>query len=148
MKNNIRVEKSNILFKSKQKELGFVRCVVLKKIPTKNFVWWNLCFDYKSNEQRCSIEKLFIKLLQYSHESPVLETLLNKVTDFQACNFIEKRLQHRFFPVYIVKFLRKHIVENIFDRLLLWLSSFKVTLHELEIFSPISFEGFNYFSHI
>ena len=36
----------------------------------------------------------------------MLESLFNKVTGFQASNFIKKRLQHRCFPVKLVKFLR------------------------------------------
>ena len=36
----------------------------------------------------------------------MLEYLFNKVEGFQACNFIKKILQHSYFPVNIVKFLR------------------------------------------
>ena len=39
--------------------------------------------------------------------------------DIQTRNFIKKRLQHRFFPVNIVKFLRPPILKNICERLLL-----------------------------
>ena len=35
----------------------------------------------------------------------VLESLFNKVLDLKVCNFIEKILQHRCFPVKITKFL-------------------------------------------
>ena len=34
------------------------------------------------------------------------EFLFNKVADLRACNFIKKRLQHRYFPVKFAKFLR------------------------------------------
>ena len=37
---------------------------------------------------------------------PVLESLFNKVTGRQHCNFIKKRLQPRWFLVNIAKFLR------------------------------------------
>ena len=40
-------------------------------------------------------------------KAPVLEYLFNKVAGLKACNFIKKRLQHSFFPVNIVKMLRK-----------------------------------------
>ena len=45
----------------------------------------------------------------------MLESLFNKVAGLKACNFIEKRLQHSFFPVKFTKFLRtyfftKHLV--------------------------------------
>ena len=36
----------------------------------------------------------------------VLESLFNKISGFQAWNFIEKRLQHRCFPVNVTKLLR------------------------------------------
>ena len=36
----------------------------------------------------------------------MLETLFNKVAELKACNFIKKRLQHRYFPVNIAKLLR------------------------------------------
>ena len=38
---------------------------------------------------------------------------LNKVADFQACNFIKKRLQHSCFPVNIARFLSTPILKNI-----------------------------------
>ena len=36
---------------------------------------------------------------------PVLLSLFSKVADFQTYNFNKKRLQHRYFPVGIAKFL-------------------------------------------
>ena len=49
----------------------------------------------------------------------LLESVFNKVTDLQACNFIKKRHQHGCFPVNILKFLRTPILNNICERLLL-----------------------------
>ena len=37
----------------------------------------------------------------------MLEYLFNKVVGLKACHFIKKRLQHRYFPVKLTKFLRK-----------------------------------------
>ena len=37
----------------------------------------------------------------------------------QACNFIRKRLQHRYFPVINTKILRALTLKNIYERLLL-----------------------------
>ena len=54
-------------------------------------------------------------------ETPVLESLLNKAADLQVCNFIKKKLQHRYFPVIIAKFLRIPILKNICERLLLFI---------------------------
>ena len=57
--------------------------------------------------RRCSSKQLVLKLLLYSQENtPVLESLFNKVASLKACNFIKKRLQHRCFPVNIARFLR------------------------------------------
>ena len=54
-------------------------------------------------------------------KSPVLKSLFNKVAGLQACNFTKKRLQHRCFPVNIVKFLRTPILKNICEWLLLYI---------------------------
>ena len=43
----------------------------------------------------------------------------NKGSIIQACNFIKKRLQHRCFPAISTKILRKLILKNICERLLL-----------------------------
>ena len=39
-------------------------------------------------------------------KTPALESLFNKVAGIKAYSFIKKRLQHRYFPVNIAKFLR------------------------------------------
>ena len=39
-------------------------------------------------------------------KTPVLESLFNKVAGLDACIFIKKRKQHRYFPVNIAKFSR------------------------------------------
>ena len=44
----------------------------------------------------------------------MLESLLNKVAALQDCNFTKKRLQHRCFPVNVVKFFWTPILKNIF----------------------------------
>ena len=44
---------------------------------------------------------------------------LNKVAHHKACNFIEKRLQHRCFPVNIATFLITPVLKNISVQLLL-----------------------------
>ena len=64
---------------------------------------------WKSIMNRCSIKKLFLKILQYSYENTVLY--------FQSCNFIKKRFQHRCFPVNIAKFFRAPVLKNIWERL-------------------------------
>ena len=47
------------------------------------------------------------------------ESLFNKVTDLQACNFVKKRLRHKCFPVKFAKFSRTAILKNVCERLLL-----------------------------
>ena len=49
----------------------------------------------------------------------MLESLFNKIAGLKACNFINKRLQHRVFSVNIAKFLRIPILKNICEPLLL-----------------------------
>ena len=44
----------------------------------------------------------------------------NKVACHQACNFIKKRLQHRYFLANIGKFIRRPILKNISKRLHCW----------------------------
>ena len=55
-----------------------------------------------------------ISKIKTSHTSE-----LNKDSMIQTCNFIEKRLHHRCFPVITAKFLRTPILKNICERLLL-----------------------------
>ena len=64
-------------------------------------------------------EEVFLKILQYSQESTCAESLLNTIAGLQPCNYIKKYLQHRCFPVNIVKFLRTSILRNICEQMLL-----------------------------
>ena len=63
------------------------------------------------------MKKLFVKISQYSQETPVLESLFNKV-DFKVD--FKMSLQHRCFAVNIAKFLRTPILKSIGKRLLLY----------------------------
>ena len=47
-----------------------------------------------------------LKIFQHSQKTPVLEFLFKKVAGFEARKSIKRRLQHRFFPVNIAKFLK------------------------------------------
>ena len=62
--------------------------------------------------QRCSVKKVFLKILHCSQEN--------------TCVLVCVKLQHRFVPVNIAKFLRPTILKNICKRLLL-----KMFLHSL-----------------
>ena len=54
----------------------------------------------------------------------MFESLFNKVAGLQACNLIEKRLQHRCFPVSVSKTLRATSLKNICELLLLCVIKF------------------------
>ena len=56
---------------------------------------------------------LFLKI------APVLEFVCNNVGDLQTSSFINKRLQHRSFPVNIAESFRTPILKIIWKRLLL-----------------------------
>ena len=53
------------------------------------------------------------KLCNSCRKAPALESLFNDVAGLNACNFYKKRLQHKFFPVDIVKFLRTYFKEHL-----------------------------------
>ena len=80
----------------------------------------------------------------------IIETLEKVVKTCQACNFNKKRLQHRCFPVNIVKFLTTVILKNIFKRLLLNFRMKALALtncvfvhfYERELFRYVSLEIF------
>ena len=71
----------------------------------------------RSSHRRCFIKNLFLKIMQYTQEIPVLESLFSKVLNkgLKASNFIKKRPQHRCFSVNIAKFLRQPILKNIYS---------------------------------
>ena len=73
----------------------------------------------RSSHQKCSVKKGVLKnFANVTGKNPVLESLFDKVPCLQACNFILKRLQHRYFPVKFAIFLRTPIWRNICERLL------------------------------
>ena len=71
-------------------------------------------------------------------ETPVLESLFNKAPGLQVCKHIKKRLQHRYFPAIIAKFLRRPILKNICERLLLFI---RKICWNIRIVSEICFQG-------
>ena len=101
-----------------QKEPPEVFC---KKEALKNFANFtckNTCvgvsFD-RSSHWRCSVGKVFLKILQISQENTCVGMLLTKFVK----SFIKKRLQHRCFPVNFAKFLRTHFFNELLWGLLL-----------------------------
>ena len=80
------------------------------------------CFErlYKVREGLHQ-KKPFVDVLQnrclknfaiFTGKIPVFESLFNKVAGLRVYKFIKKRLQHRFFPVNITKFLRTPFLYN------------------------------------
>ena len=79
-------------------------------------ILWNSSTIFSSSHWRCSIKKLLWNILWYLQENTCVGvSFLSR----QACNFIEKRLQHRYFLVNIGKFIRTPILKNICEWLLL-----------------------------
>ena len=76
-------------------------------------------FLVRSSHRRCSIKKVFLEFSLYSQENTCVESCFNKVAGLKACDFIKKRLQHRCFSVNIARFIRKPILKNISEWLLL-----------------------------
>ena len=54
--------------------------------------------------QRCSVNKVFIKISQNSLKIPVLESLFNEVQGIDTCNVIKELLQLKCFPVNLARF--------------------------------------------
>ena len=55
-------------------------------------------------QNQCSL-----KFRKFHKKTPVLESLVNKVTDRKAYNFIKKRLHQRCFPVKFAKLFTEHL---------------------------------------
>ena len=74
----------------------------MKKFFTKNHSFYLfLKVALEAVVQGCSVKKVFLKISQNSQE--------NTFPESKACNFIKKRLCHRYFPANLGKFLRTTI---------------------------------------
>ena len=62
-------------------------------------------------------DRCFKKLIKFHRKTPVSESLFNKYSGLEACNFIKNRLQHWCFPSKFRKFL-EHLF---FTEYLRWL---------------------------
>ena len=66
---------------------------------------------FRSSHQRCSIKKAFLKdFVIFTGKHLFKGLFFNKVAGHQACNFIKKRLQHRYFLANIRKFVGRPIL--------------------------------------
>ena len=71
----------------------------------------------RSSHRRCSIKKPILKHFVIITVKHLCRSLFfNKVAGHQACNFIKKRLQHKYYLANIVKFIRRPILKSISER--------------------------------
>ena len=71
----------------------------------------------KSSDRRCCIRKLFLKILQYPQEKPVLVFIFLKFADLYTCSFIKNRCLQVFSCEYC-KIFNTTYLKNICKRLL------------------------------
>ena len=76
---------------------------------------------FRSSHRRCSIKKAILKhFVIFTGKHLCRGLFFNKDAGHQACNFIKKRPQHRYFLANIGKFIRRPILKNISKRLHCW----------------------------
>ena len=81
---------------------------------------------------------------RYLLETPVLESLFNKVTDLKACSFIKKMLQHKRFPVNIAKYLKTPTIRIICKRPLLSSQKTSLKIEDISRFTSTDHLGFQW----
>ena len=79
------------------------RCKIKEQAPQLTLLYRGS--TVRSSHLRCCIRRLFLKILPYSQETLVLESIFKNIADLQTCNFIKKGPQHWYFPGNIAKFL-------------------------------------------
>ena len=97
----------------------------LRILLYKYFSIWEILKNYstifRSSHWRCSIKKAILKnFVIFTGKYLCRGLFFNKVANHQACNFIKKRLQHRYYIVNIGKFIRRPILKNISKQLHCW----------------------------
>ena len=87
-----------------------------------NFMQFSMKYTttIRSSRSLMLFEISVLKVCNIHRKKIALESLLSKVASLEACNFIKKRLQHRYFSVNIANFLRKfYFFKENFNRWLL-----------------------------
>ena len=79
------------------------------------------------------LKKVSEKFWKFHRKKHLLKYLFNRVACLKICNFLKKRLQHRYFPMEFTKYLRKPILKNICEQLLL------EPLFHLDLFGNLRF---------
>ena len=77
---------------------------------------------FRSSHRRYPVEKMLLKISQIYRKTPVLESLFTNVAGLRPATLLKKILQHWCVPMKFVKFLGAHILKNICERLLLFVS--------------------------
>ena len=76
---------------------------------------------FRSSHWRCSTKKAILgHFVIFTGKHLCWGLFFTKVAGHQACNFVKKRLQHRYFLANIRKFIRRPILKNICKRLHFW----------------------------
>ena len=91
----------------------------------KYFSSWEILRNYstifRSSHRRCFIKKAILKhFVLFTGKRLCRGLFFNKDAGHQPCNFIKKRLQHKYFLVNIRKFIRIPILKNISKQLPCW----------------------------
>ena len=95
--------------------------ILLHKYFSSSVILRNYSTIFRSSHQKKAILKHFV-IFTGKHLCNVQASIFNRVAGHQACNFIKKRLQHRYFLANIKKFIRRPILKNISE----WLHCWKV----------------------
>ena len=83
-------------------------CSMTSTYPGKMCVYF-----FRSSRSHVFFKMGFLKnFANFTRETPVLESLLNKVARLKPCKFIKKRLQHMCFPVKNANFLKTPFLQN------------------------------------
>ena len=82
--------------------LSSIVCHILSKTWEESWKIFQNVYKQKQPPEVCCKKRYSAKFLKFYKKTTVLESLINKAEDLQACNFIKKRLQHRFFTVNMI----------------------------------------------
>ena len=106
---------------------------LIKKRRLSDFHHWTITLsNWQKQPPEALHKKAVLKILQFSQDHLCWSLFWDedaiKLQVVKACNYIEKRLQHRCFPVNIAKFLITPVLKNICRWLLL-----KITKIDLQL---------------
>ena len=75
--------------------------------------WCAVCLLSRSSHQRCSRKLAFLRILQNSLETPVLDSPFYKILGLRLASFLKKRLWYRCFPVNFAIFQELFFIEHL-----------------------------------